>query len=504
MRRTTLKATSRRKLIKRDHVIRFSFVATGSKADRDRDRSQDRGQMNMNSHTVVDVNDTGEQNQSGQMEVEEQNEQRDPYIHVRHSTGGVVIEDAAGRQRVLEMEQVASLVSIINGYFEALPLRSKVEALQTQAAHNLRIGHPKTAMSAYNDALEILYKNSVLDLDLTLRASILHRLGYVYYILGQTDESETCYLEALAIYRRVFGREYALNFTILNDLAILCGQDGYATEAAELYERALSGRLRVLGSYAPETLSTMQELAMLRVSLGNLESAVSLFEEVVPALEAVHGPKHEKTLDAMNSLAVLYQKLGLNEQSLEVSLKMIPHCKVAMGSNHHLTRAAVTRYVQETKNFDFTVDIKKLLEQYRGSRNPENLRVLQALGRSHMSFGLNRDACILFESLFDDLSTLRGQDSLESFDALSGLCVAYENIGVLDSAIQAYEKLIQIAEKTPKDHPCRGRMEYARKRVMDLQQRGEVLVAERRAWNLQDEGPCSHCRGLTSSLCKSE
>lgn len=429
---------------------------------------------------------------------------RGPLIHMRISSDGAVVEDVSGRQRILQMEQIAHIYTIISEDFSSTGTRAKIGALQSRAETNLQQDHPKTAIAAYHNILDVLHQNPSMDIAHSLRAGVLHRLGYAYSSLGLAGESESCYLESLAIYRRTYGRDYALNFTILNDLAVLCERDGYATEAAELYERALGGRLRVLGQHAPETLGTMQELAKIKVSLGDLESALALFEQAVPAFETVLGVQNESTLNAMNNLSMLYQKVGLNEQSLVVSRKMLPHCKTAVGIDSPLTRNAVTRYVQDSHNFDFPPEVKHILEHYRHSRSADNLRVLQVLGRAYMNAGLNRDACELFEVLLDEFTAIKGPDSLESFDALSGLCVSLESLGSLDKAIQSYGRLLQLAHKTAPDHPARVRMDYARKRVTDLIHRREVLTAERRAWSLFEEGPCLTCQSNTSCLCSSE
>ncbi|KAL1970255.1 hypothetical protein VTN77DRAFT_5415 [Rasamsonia byssochlamydoides] len=498
-------ASQPRKLLKRENAVRFSFVSKGSKSINTSSRSESRTSRRMseqqdgrkspgpNLPSNIPATQDGEQEPGGS--------NRSPFIHLRMTSDGAVVEDVSGRQRILPMELVAYIYSIISRDFSSTATRTKIGALQSRAEMNLQQGHPKAAIAAYREILDILRQNPTMDIDLSSTAGVLHRLGYAYSSLGLAGESESCYLQALAIYRRAYGRDYPPNFTILNDLAILCEQDGYATEAAELYERALAGRLRVLGQHAPETLGTMQELAKIKICLGDLESALVLFEEVVPAFETVLGLQNESTLNAMNNLSMLYHKLGLNDQSLTVLRKMLPHCKTAVGIDSPLTRNAITRYVQESSNFDFPPEVKHVLDHYRRSRLADNLRVLQGLGRAYMNAGLNRDACELFELLFEEFSAIKGADSLESFDALSGLCVSLEYLGSLDKAIQSYGRLLQLAHKTPPDHPARVRMEYARKRVTDLIHRREVLTAERRAWSLFEEGPCLTCQSNTSCLC---
>lgn len=352
--------------------------------------------------------------------------------------------------------------------------------------------------------LNIYNDNPALDVDRMARARILHELGRVYETLNQPSESEWCYLEALGLYKRTFGRDYPRNFGILNDIATLCEKDGYATEAAELYDRSLAGRLKTLGQNAPETLGSMQDLATIKTSLGDIETAVLLFEMVIPALETVLGLQHENTLTAMDNLSMLYEKLGLNEESRVIARRMIPYCRSVFGIDSSMTKDAIAKYVNNSSNFDFSPDVKEILDHYRHSRQPQSLKVLQGLGRAYMDAGLNRDAAELFQILVDDFTSVKGVDAPETIDALSALCVSREHLDALEQAIQAYGQLIQIASKAPPDHHSRRRMDYAQKRVADLRHRQEVLSLEKKAWGLNEEGPCWKCHSPTNGLCNGQ
>lgn len=347
----------------------------------------------------------------------------------------------------------------------------------------------------------MLQETPGLDIDKLVRAALLHALGQAYRGLNMPAESEACYLESLGLYKRALGRDHPKNFEVLHDLGTLCEKDGYATEAAALYERSFAGRLKALGHNAPETLNSMQDLASLKILLGDLESALLLLEKAVPALDTVFGIQNGTTLNAMNKLSHLYQKLGLDKESRTISGRTIPHCKTFFGLNNPETRDAVMRYLQSSDNFDFPADIKDILEQYRRSRDPESLKVIHRLGRSYMDAGLNRDASDLFEKLVDDFLVVKGPEAPETFDALSALCVSREHLDSIEKAIHAYKQLVNMARKTPEDHPTRKRIGYAEKRITELNRRREVLAAERREWGLNQPGPCRNCNTPTPVLC---
>ncbi|OKL63184.1 hypothetical protein UA08_01379 [Talaromyces atroroseus] len=492
--RSDASASQPRKLMKKEHSVRFSFV---SKPKRSAETA--RSESRTSNRILEQIDNSVEISSPRSLHAGEY--YANPFIHMRITPDGAIVEDLSGRRRVLQLEQIAYIYSIVSADSSLATPRSQIDSIQFRAEKCVEDGRLKEAIVAYKEISDILNEHPALDTNLRARSGILHRIGYIYSALGRAGESEHYFLKALAIYRRLYGRDQRVIYTLLNDIAKLCERDGYATEASALYERVLAGRLRVLGHNDPETLNSMQELASIKSNLGDLESALQLLEDAVPAFETVLGLQNENTLVSMSILSVLYQKLGLNEKSLAVSRKMLPHCKTIVGYDSSLTRNTVMKYLEDSGNFDFPTDLKQIIDHYRRSKSAESFRVLQTLGRAYMDAGLNRDACEVFLSLLDDTNGAKGLDSLEFFDALSALCVALEHLGHLDEAIKNYGQLLQSIQKTPLDHPSRSRMDYARSRVTDLIHRREVLTAERRAWEMFEDGPCVSCQSNTTSLC---
>ncbi|EAU32455.1 conserved hypothetical protein [Aspergillus terreus NIH2624] len=423
------------------------------------------------------------------------------FVHMQYLSGGVVVHDASGRQRILSLDEVAQLFLQLKEEALAATIWSRTVNTRLRAESALKHGNCRAAVVEYHDALRILDSNPALDLDRLSRAAMLHSLGQAYRNLDMPAESEACYLEALGLYKRTLGRDSPKNYAVLHDLGALCEKDGYATEAAALYERSFAGRLKTLGHNAPETLSSMQDLASLKVLLGDLESALLLLEKAVPALDTVFGMQNATTLNAMNQLSLLYQKLGLEKESRTICARTIPQCRTFFGITSPVTRDAVVRYLQSSDNFDFPPEIQDILDQYQRARDPDGLRVIHRLGRSYMDAGLNRDAAELFEALVEDFLAVKGPEAPETFDALSALCVSREHLDSVDKAILAYKQLVNMAHRTPEDHHSRKRIGYAEKRITELNRRRDILAAERKEWGLSAPGPCENCDQATTVLC---
>ncbi|KAL3456060.1 hypothetical protein BJX64DRAFT_294426 [Aspergillus heterothallicus] len=487
-----------KKLMKRANTIRFSFVTkyrSESRAAGDSVGSSEDAlaepETNNNSLTAVQDSEymallRGTQN---------------IYVHLQYLSGGAIVHDASGRQRILQVDEIARLFLQMKDELTSTAVWSQALTTRLRAEALLKQGNPQGAVVEFHDAMKIFEDMPALDIEKQTRASILHSLGQAYRDLDLAAESEACYLEALGLYKRVLGRDHPKNFAVLHDLGSLCEKDGYATEAAALYERSFAGRLKTLGHNAPETLSSMQDLASLKVLLGDLKSALLLLEKAVPALDTVFGIQHATTLNAMNKLSLLYQKLGLENESRTICGRTIPHCRTVFGLSNPTTRDAVVRYIQSSDNFDFPPDISDTIDAYKRSRDADCLRVIHRLGRSYMDVGLNRDAATLFEALVEDFLQVKGPEAPETFDALSALCVSREHLDDMDKAILAYKQLVHMASRTPDGHHSRKRIGYAEKRIAELNRRREILASERREWGVDEASACEGCGTLTTLLC---
>lgn len=432
------------------------------------------------------------------------NGNQNPFIHMQIRSGGAIVHDASGRQRILKMDEIAKLYSQLKDDLIAASAWGRVVTTRLRAESALRSGNLRNAIVDFHEALKTLEDTPAVDVENISRSAILCSLGQAYKRVDMPVESEACYLESLELSKRTFGRDHFKNFAILQELGTLCEKDGYPSEAAALYDRAFAGRLKTLGNNDPETLNTMQDLASLKISLGEFKPALLLLEKAVPSLEPVFGLQSEKTLDAMNKLSLLYQRLGRDDESHAICNKAITPCKATFGINELITMDFVGRFLQTSEHFDFPPDVMDIVDQYKQSQDPDALRVIHRLGRSYMDAGFNRDAAHIFQGLFENILDVKGAESPETFDALSALCVCFEHLDDLDNAILSYQELVQMAGEAPEDHHSRKRIPYAEKRIKELNRRRSILTAEKGGWGLLDAGPCANCGCSTTVLCSSK
>ncbi|XHF96765.1 hypothetical protein AWENTII_000383 [Aspergillus wentii] len=496
-------SNSGNKLIKRVNTVRFSFVAKSSRHTTGTGRPTSEGRTE---------DDNAEPNESKRNETKSTvpeaeyvallRSSQNIFIHMEYLSGGTMIHDASGRQRILGMEEVAQLFLQLKDQLCAATIWSRAlkTRLRAEAASNK--GNFRAAVVEYEDALKMLNDCPALDIDKLSRAAMLHSLGQAYRGMQKIAESEACYLESLGLVKRTLGRENAKNFAILSDLGALYENDGHPIDAAALYERSYAGRLKILGRNAPETLVSMYDLASVKILLGEFESALFLLEKAVPVLDTVFGMQSETTLGAMNKLSILYQKLRLEKESRTICGRTIPHYKTVLGINSAVTREVVLRYIHLSRNFDFPFEIKDIFDHYQRSQDPEALVVIHQLGEAYMRAGLFQDAANLFETLVERFLAVKGPEALETFASLSALCVCHEHLDSIEKAIHAYKQMINMACQTPDGHPAKTKkIKYSEKRIAELTGRQERLATEKKEWGLLEPGQCATCGSTTSVLC---
>ncbi|EHA24534.1 hypothetical protein ASPNIDRAFT_48666 [Aspergillus niger ATCC 1015] len=488
-----------KKLIKRANTIRFSFVTKYTRSERRAATTRKSDVVSTSGRTQVT-----EPTQESVADTEYMallRETQNVFIHTQHISGGAVVHDASGRQRILKIDEIAQLFLQIKDELSAASMWSRILHTQMRAETALEQGNLDVADLKFRTALRMLDEYPALDIDQNCRAVIFHSLGRTYRHLERTQEATVCYLKALGLFKRTFGRDYPNNFAILHDLGALSSKDVYATIASALYERSFAGRLKTLGHNAPETLKSMQDLAALKVALGDLGSALLLLEKAVPALDTVFGLQHERTLSAKNQLSLLYHKLKFPNEARMICGRTIPQYKAVFGITSPIMRESLVRYLECSENFDFPSEIEDILNQYQHIREPDALRVIFYLGREYSKAGLHRDAANILETLVEDFLATKGPEAIETWDALSSLCFACEQLDSIDKAILAYKQLALMARRAPEFRYLQAKVDPAEERISALNGRRNMLAAERQEWALHEPGPSCKIFRFCSDTC---
>ena len=175
-----------------------------------------------------------------------------------------------------------------------------------------------------------------------VRAELTTAIGRVYQRLGAYDKA-TPLLEQAVGHGRASGGDTPAFSQALNDLGVLRRERGNVKDATPLLEEALAMRRRLHGREHKDIAVTLVELGRAHEDAGAPERAEPLFREALAMRQHIFGDAHKETATSKSSLALLLWRRGdlaaaepLFRQSLDTSRALLgdDHPNVASSWNN--------------------------------------------------------------------------------------------------------------------------------------------------------------------------
>ena len=150
--------------------------------------------------------------------------------------------------------------------------------------------------------------------DLERLAISLNEVGVLVDSLGQFEEAEKYYREAMELRIRVLGPRHAMIGTILINLGALCCYRLDFEGAVEHYREALAIRREGLGDVHPKVALALVNLGYALGQCGELEEAETIHRECLAMRQELMDEQHPMIAHAMEKLAlVLIERDALDE-----------------------------------------------------------------------------------------------------------------------------------------------------------------------------------------------
>lgn len=167
----------------------------------------------------------------------------------------------------------------------------------------------------------------------------------------QSLKSVSWMRNALAIQRRVLGKDDPRLYVSVNSLASILNSVKEFDESIELYEEAIENRSRILGYDHPKTLVSIASYAFLLNKTKQFTKAKPFHERVLTGREKVLGLQHPKTLTALYNYANCLRPLGYLYQSCQVLKRCYELRKAVLGNTHRQTENAKKLYAETLKQW---------------------------------------------------------------------------------------------------------------------------------------------------------
>ncbi len=161
-------------------------------------------------------------------------------------------------------------------------------------------------------------------------ATALNNLSVVTQNRGDYDAAEAFILEALSIYRELFGNDHTQVRTSLNNLAALYYRRGDFAAAESIFRESAALNRRIEGDDSTNLSRSLHNLAMTMQARGNYAGAEPAYREALLIRRRVHGEEHASVATSLYGLAMLQQRRGdyvtagaLHQETLAMRRKLL-------------------------------------------------------------------------------------------------------------------------------------------------------------------------------------
>lgn len=165
-------------------------------------------------------------------------------------------------------------------------------------------------------------------------AATLNNLAVLCNEQGDNVQALLLYKRALKIWEKVLGEEHPYVATSLNNLALLYQAQGDTAQALPLYKRSLAIREKVLGAEHPDVANSLNNLALLCETQSDYAQALSLYKRSLEIWEKVRGAEHSDVASSLNNLAAFFSTQGDYAQALPLYKRSLEIWEKSLGAEH--------------------------------------------------------------------------------------------------------------------------------------------------------------------------
>lgn len=321
------------------------------------------------------------------------------------------------------------------------------------------IGQFQQAESAYQQALNI--RVELLGDEDPAVATTLNNMGELYRTMGDYIAAEPLYLRALEIDRKRLGEDDPEYATDLNNLGILYQSMGRFALAEARLSQALEIRRTILPADDPSIAASLNNLGILNKALGNYEIAAQLIQEAVEMDRKVFGDRHAEVATDLGNLGIIRGMMGNYEDAERALKEALSITREVFGENH-------PSYASDLNNlaelFRLKGDYSAALPMYEvaleiqrttfGNEHPEVSTTLNNLGELYRGRGKYSEAETYYLEALEIRRKSLGDRHPDFASTLNNLAILYQSIGDYRTSESMFRKVLEIRRsELGENHP---------------------------------------------------
>ncbi|NEP58658.1 MAG: tetratricopeptide repeat protein [Symploca sp. SIO2G7] len=293
-------------------------------------------------------------------------------------------------------------------------------------------------------------------------AASLNNLALLYCSQGRYDEAEPFYLQALKLWKKLFGNEHTSVATSFNNnLAGLYELQGRYEEAEPLYQQALELRKKLLGNEHPDVATSINNLAALYDSQGRYDKAEPLYLQTLELDKKLLGNEHPHMATSINNLAGLYDSQGRYDKAEPLYLQALALKKKLFGNEHPSVATSINNLAalyDSQERYDkaepLYLQALALRKKLLGNEHPHVAASINNLAAIYDSQRRYNEAEHLYLQALELRKKLLGNEHPDVATSINNLAFLYKLQGRYDKAEPLYLQALALDKKLLGDeHP---------------------------------------------------
>lgn len=286
-------------------------------------------------------------------------------------------------------------------------------------------------------------------------ATLNNYLGFSYYEIGNYDKALKYFSKALAIRKKVFGKEHSSTATSFHNIGLVHREKGDYDKALKYFSKALAIREKVLGEEHPDTAMSNNNIGVVYLRQSNYDKALKYFSKALATRKKVLGEKHPDTAMSYNNIGVVNVILGNHDIGLNYYFKALKIRKEVFGMEHRDTAQSYNNigivfrkqgeYDKALKKFFFKA--LKIRKKVLGIVHPDTATSYNEIGVVYREQGdCDKALCYLSKAL-EIRKMVLGKEHPAIAASFHNLGMVYREQREYDQALKYFFEALTIREK---------------------------------------------------------
>jgi serine/threonine protein kinase/tetratricopeptide (TPR) repeat protein len=286
-------------------------------------------------------------------------------------------------------------------------------------------------------------------------------VGKVYFDLGEYVKAEAMDSGALAIRRKLFGKEHPDVATSLSSLASVLLYQGKLAEAEAMNRAALAMRRTLFGNEHELVAVSLHNLATVVHRQGKLAEAEAMHREALAMQRRLFGSERSTVATSLGNLAQVLEAQGKLAEAETMHRDALTMQRKLLGNEHPDIAISLLNLSNVLVNLDKLAEAETMLREalamhkrMLGNEHPFVAHTLHNLARVLWKQGKPVEAEAIFREALAMRRKLVGDEHPDVGKTLNGLAVLLRNQGRVAEAEPLHRKVLAIARNSmTKDPP---------------------------------------------------